>query len=153
MSIVQTINGFNFYFEILDFQGDNKKFYINIHSCDENHKFKNFIVYLNRQWVKSIGMQEVKKELAKVFENPIDVPKTTLEDLWRIDSKIKHYKSIKLEKDNQLYRKSIKDEFKKIENVEVTLIEKFKSLNTDGQAMLMSYLDDLMLLNKYRLGA
>ena len=32
MNTVRTINGFKFYIEILDFQGDNKKFYINYHN-------------------------------------------------------------------------------------------------------------------------
>mgnify|MGYP007054734476 CR=1 FL=1 len=54
MSTVRKINGFNFYFETLDFQGDNKKFYITLHA---DSSFKSFDIVINKNWIYGSGMK------------------------------------------------------------------------------------------------
>ncbi|WP_243895422.1 hypothetical protein [Clostridium perfringens] len=55
MSTVKTINGFNFYFETLDFQGDSKKFYITYHN---DISFKSFDIVINQIWINEVGLKK-----------------------------------------------------------------------------------------------
>lgn len=75
----------------------------------------------------------------------------TVRDLQRIYIKLDYYREKQAEKEIQRFRDSIKNEFKKIENAELTLIDKFRTLNESGQAMAMSYIDDLTGMNRYKL--
>ncbi|BDU86950.1 hypothetical protein SNUCP2_00330 [Clostridium perfringens A] len=99
MSIVKTINGFNFYFETLDFQGDNKKFYITYHN---DISFRSFDIVINRRWIDKVGFQEAIKYISNVFNDPKKATKKTLGDLWRIDLKLKYYRDKALENEKKI---------------------------------------------------
>lgn len=139
MSIVKTINGFNFYFETLDFQGDNKKFYINLHA---DSSLKSFDIVINKNWINEVGFDEFMKSLSNVLDNPKKSIKKTLGDLWRVNSKIKYYRNKALENE-------CKKKIESIDKIEDKIIEKFKRLNTMGKANLLEHLDTLLGTNKY----
>lgn len=140
MSTVKTINGFDFYFETLDFQGDSKKFYITYH---KDISFKSFDIVINRRWINEVGFKKVMECVSKVFNDPKKSTKKTLRDLWRIDLKIKYYKNKALEND-------CKKKIDLIDNIEGKIIDRFRELNACGQVRVLEYLEDLIGISKYR---
>ena len=152
MNTVIPINGFNFYFETLDFQGDSKKFYITYHN---DISFRSFDIVINQKWINEVGFEKVMECLSKVFNDPLKSTKKTLGDWCRVKAKIDYYKRKQSKKEKQLekqlFEEIIKYEFKKIENVELTLIRKFRLLNEFGKASAMDYINDLIEMNRYKL--
>lgn len=140
MSTVKTINGFNFYFEILDFQGDSKKFYITYHN---DISFKSFDIVINRRWINEVGFEEAMKYVSNVWDNPKKATKKTLVDLWRIDLKLKYYRDKALEN-------KCKEKIELIGNIEDKIVGEFKKLNVIGQVRALELLEDLIGINKYR---
>lgn len=140
MSTVKTINGFNFYFETLDFQGDSKKFYITYHN---DISFKSFDIVINRRWINEVGFEEAMKYVSNVWDNPKKATKKTLGDLWRIDLKLKYYRDKALEN-------KCKEKIELIGNIEDKIVGKFKKLNAIGQVRALELLEDLIGINKYR---
>ena len=140
MSTVKTINGFNFYFEILDFQGDSKKFYITYHN---DISFKSFDIVINRRWINEVGFEEAMKYVSNVWDNPKKATKKTLGDLWRIDLKLKYYRDKALEN-------KCKEKIELIGNIEDKIVGEFKKLNAIGQVRALELLEDLIGINKYR---
>ncbi|MDK3224020.1 hypothetical protein EHZ12_15455 [Clostridium perfringens] len=140
MSTVKTINGFNFYFETLDFQGDSKKFYITYHN---DIYFKSFDIVINRRWINEVGFEEAMKYVSNVWDNPKKATKKTLGDLWRIDLKLKYYRDKALEN-------KCKEKIELIGNIEDKIVGEFKKLNAIGQVRALELLEDLIGINKYR---
>lgn len=140
MSTVKTINGFNFYFETLDFQGDSKKFYITYHN---DISFKSFDIVINRRWINEVGFEEAMKYVSNVWDNPKKATKKTLVDLWRIDLKLKYYRDKALEN-------KCKEKIELIGNIEDKIVGEFKKLNVIGQVRALELLEDLIGINKYR---
>lgn len=140
MSTVKTINGFNFYFETLDFQGDSKKFYITYHN---DISFKSFDIIINRRWINEVGFEEAMKYVSNVWDNPKKATKKTLGDLWRIDLKLKYYRDKALEN-------KCKEKIELIGNIEDKIVGEFKKLNAIGQVRALELLEDLIGINKYR---
>lgn len=140
MNTVGTINGFNFHFEVLDFQGDNKKFYITYHN---DISFKSFDIVINQNWINEVGFDEFMKSLSNVWENPKKAIKKTLEDLWRIDLKLKYYRDKALEN-------KCKKKIELIGNIEDKIVGEFKKLNAIGQVRALELLEGLIGINKYR---
>ncbi|WP_415347797.1 hypothetical protein [Clostridium perfringens] len=140
MSTVRTINGFNFYFETLDFQGDSKKFYITYHN---DISFKSFDIVINRRWINEVGFEEAMKYVSNVWDNPKKATKKTLVDLWRIDLKLKYYRDKALEN-------KCKEKIELIGNIEDKIVGEFKKLNVIGQVRALELLEDLIGINKYR---
>ncbi|EHK2357040.1 hypothetical protein NML04_15355 [Clostridium perfringens] len=140
MSTVKTINGFNFYFETLDFQGDSKKFYITYHN---DISFKSFDIVINRRWINEVGFEEAMKYVSNVWDNPKKATKKTLGDLWRIDLKLKYYRDKALEN-------KCKEKIELIGNIEDKIVGEFKKLNAIGQVRALELLEDLIGINKYR---
>ncbi|HHD2971646.1 TPA: hypothetical protein ACOTJ4_002814 [Clostridium perfringens] len=140
MSTVKTINGFNFYFETLDFQGDSKKFYITYHN---DISFKSFDIVINRRWINEVGFEEAMKYVSNVWDNPKKATKKTLGDLWRIDLKLKYYRDKALEN-------KCKEKIELIGNIEDKILGEFKKLNAIGQVRALELLEDLIGINKYR---
>lgn len=140
MNTVRTINGFNFHFEVLDFQGDNKKFYITYHN---DISFRSFDIVINRRWIDKVGFEEAMKYVSNVWDNPKKATKKTLEDLWRIDLKLKYYRDKALEN-------KCKEKIELIGNIEDKIVGEFKKLNVIGQVRALEFLEDLIGINKYR---
>lgn len=140
MNTVRTINGFNFYFETLDFQGDNKKFYITYHN---DISFRSFDIVINRRWIDKVGFEESIKYVSNVFNDPKKATKKTLGDLWRIDLKLKYYRDRALES-------KCKEKIELIGNIEEKIVGEFKKLNAIGQVRALELLEDLIGINKYR---
>ncbi|MGG5460009.1 hypothetical protein [Clostridium sp. B9] len=140
MSTVRTINGFNFYFETLDFQGDNKKFYITLHA---DSSFRSFDIVINRRWINKVGFEEAMKYVSNFWDNPKKATKKTLGDLWRIDLKLKYYRYKALENE-------CKKIIESIGNIEDKILEGFKKLNAIGQVRALELFEELMEKNKYR---
>ncbi|EHR0219565.1 hypothetical protein [Clostridium perfringens] len=140
MSTVKTINGFNFYFEILDFQGDSKKFYITYHN---DISFKSFDIVINQIWINEVGLKKVMEYVSNVFNDPKKATKKTLGDLWRIDLKLKYYRDKALEN-------KCKEKIELIGNIEDKIVGEFKKLNAIGQVRALELLEDLIGINKYR---
>lgn len=140
MSTVKTINGFNFYFETLDFQWDSKKFYITYHN---DISFKSFDIVINRRWINEVGFEEAMKYVSNVWDNPKKATKKTLGDLWRIDLKLKYYRDKALEN-------KCKEKIELIGNIEDKIVGEFKKLNAIGQVRALELLEDLIGINKYR---
>lgn len=140
MNKARIINGFNFYFETLDFQGDNKKFYITLHA---DSSFKSFDIVINKNWIDKVGFEEAIKYVSKVWENPKKAIKKTLEDLWRIDLKLKYYRDKALEN-------KYKEKIELIGNIEDKILGEFKKLNAIGQVRALELLEGLIGINKYR---
>lgn len=140
MSTVRTINGFKFYFETLDFQGDSKKFYITLHA---DSSFKSFDIVINKNWIDKVGLEEVIKYVSKVWDNPLGATKKTLGGLWRIDLKLKYYRDKALEN-------KCKKKIELIGNIEDKILGEFKKLNAIGQVRALELLEDLIGINKYR---
>ena len=140
MSTVKTINGFNFYFETLDFQGDSKKFYITYHN---DISFKSFDIVINRRWINEVGFEEAMKYVSNVWDNPKKATKKTLGDLWRIDLKLKYYRDKALEN-------KCKEKIELIGNIDDKIVGEFKKLNAIGQVRALELLEDLIGINKYR---
>ena len=147
--LIKNINGNIFYISALDFQGDNKKFYLTYHPSNELNEFD---LVINRKWINSIGINKVMESLEVVFYNPEKaITVKTLGALRKIYIKLEYYREKQAEEEIQRFRESIKNEFKKIENAELSLIEKFRGLNESGQAMAMDYINDLTEMNRYKL--
>ncbi|EJT5934307.1 hypothetical protein QTI42_14605 [Clostridium perfringens] len=140
MSTVKTINGFNFYFEILDFQGDSKKFYITYHN---DISFKSFDIVINQIWINEVGLKKVMEYVSNIFNDPKKATKKTLGDLWRIDLKLKYYRDKALEN-------KCKEKIELIGNIEDKIVGEFKKLNAIGQVRALELLEDLIGINKYR---
>lgn len=140
MSTVRTINGFNFYFETLDFQGDSKKFYITYHN---DISFKSFDIVINQRWINEVGFKKVMEYVSNVFNDPKKTTKNTLGDLWRINLKLKYYRNKALENE-------CKKKIETIGNIEHRIVEGFKGLNAIGQIRALELLEDLIGINKYR---
>lgn len=140
VSTVKTINGFNFYFEILDFQGDSKKFYITYHN---DISFKSFDIVINQIWINEVGLKKVMEYVSNVFNDPKKATKKTLGDLWRIDLKLKYYRDKALEN-------KCKEKIELIGNIEDKIVGEFKKLNAIGQVRALELLEDLIGINKYR---
>ncbi|EHK2349779.1 hypothetical protein PTM93_14585 [Clostridium perfringens] len=140
MSTVRTINGFNFYFETLDFQGDSKKFYITYHN---DISFKSFDIVINQIWINEVGLKKVMEYVSNVFNDPKKATKKTLGDLWRIDLKLKYYRDKALEN-------KCKEKIELIGNIEDKIVGEFKKLNAIGQVRALELLEDLIGINKYR---
>ncbi|HII4489061.1 hypothetical protein QTH24_14830 [Clostridium perfringens] len=140
MITVKTINGFNFYFEILDFQGDSKKFYITYHN---DISFKSFDIVINQIWINEVGLKKVMEYVSNVFNDPKKATKKTLGDLWRIDLKLKYYRDKALEN-------KCKEKIELIGNIEDKIVGEFKKLNAIGQVRALELLEDLIGINKYR---
>lgn len=138
--IVKTINGIKFYFRILDFQGDNKRFYITYH---EDSSLENFDITINKRWLDSVGMHEVMDNIKIVFNNPKRSTKKTIGEFWRIKKKLNYYEKKEIENIAERKIKSISD----IENI---IVEKFRGLNALGQVRALEYLEDLIGISKYR---
>lgn len=147
--LIKNINGNIFHISALNFQGDNKKFYLTYHPSSELNEFD---LVINRSWINSSGINSVTESLKTVFYNPEQaITVRTLGSLRKIYIKLDYYRKRQSEKEIESFRECIKDELKKIENAEITLIEKFRSLNESGQAMVMSYIEDLTGMNRYKL--
>nr|WP_260337921.1 hypothetical protein [Clostridium perfringens] len=140
VSTVKTINGFNFYFEILDFQGDSKKFYITYHN---DISFKSFDIVINQIWINEVGLKKVMEYVSNIFNDPKKATKKTLGDLWRIDLKLKYYRDKALEN-------KCKEKIELIGNIEDKIVGEFKKLNAIGQVRALELLEDLIGINKYR---
>lgn len=140
MSKPKTINGFNFYVEILDFQGDNKKFYIIYH---DDMSFKSFDIVINQNWINEVGLKKAKEYVSKVFNDPKRATKKTLGDHWRINLKLKYYRDKTLEN-------KCKKKIESIGNIEDKIVGEFKKLNAIGQVRALELLDSLIRINKYR---
>ncbi|EHP46937.1 MAG: hypothetical protein E7D79_15550 [Clostridium perfringens] len=140
MNTVRTINGFNFHFEVLDFQGDNKKFYITYHN---DISFRSFDIVINRRWIDKVGFEEAMKYVSNVWDNPKKATKKTLGDLWRIDLKLKYYRDKALEN-------KCKEKIELIGDIEDKIVGEFKKLNVIGQVRALELLEDLIGINKYR---
>lgn len=147
MSIVKTINGFNFYFETLDFQGDNKKFYINLHA---DSSLKSFDIVINKNWIDKVGFEEAIKYVSKVWDNPKKFTEMTLGEYNEINSKIKYYRDKALENENKIIENKCKKKIGLIGNIEDKIVGEFKKLNAIGQVRALELLEDLITLNKYR---
>ncbi|WP_338630496.1 hypothetical protein [Clostridium baratii] len=145
---IKKINGNIFYISALDFQGDNKKFYITFCTIGGVSGFK---IAINKKFVNPDGREHLKKELEYVLDNPTKAIGNRFKKAIRTYKKLEFYRKKQLEKKEEKFRERIKEKFKKIENFELTLIEKVRMLNEDGQAMAMSYIDDLTGMNKYKL--
>lgn len=146
--LIKNINGNIFYIEKLDFQGDNKKFYITFHSGKE---FDKFDLVINKKFANPVGREYLRKKLEYVLSNPNKALANRFGKLIKIHKKLEFYRKKQLEKEKQLFEEIIKYEFKKIENAELTLIEKFNLLNESGQAIALNYIDDLTEINRYKL--
>lgn len=140
MNTVRTINGFNFYFETLDFQGDNKKFYITYHN---DISFRSFDIVINKRWIDKVGFEESINYVSNVFNDPKKATKKTLGDLWRIDLKLKYYRDRALEN-------KCKEKIELIGNIEDKIVGEFKKLNAIGKVRALELLEDLIGINKYR---
>ena len=147
MSTVRTINGFNFYFEKLDFQGDNKKFYITLHA---DSSFKSFDIVINKNWIDKVGFEEAIKYVSKVWDNPLGATKKTLGGLWRINLKLKYYRDKALENENKIIENKCKKKIELIGNTEDKIVREFKKLNAIGQVIALEFLKSLIEINKYR---
>lgn len=144
--IVQIINGFKFYIETLDFQGNNKKFYITFH---QDSSFKSFDIVINQNWINEVGFEKAMEYVSNVFNDPKKSTKKTLGDLWRVNSKIKYYRNKVLENEKKIIENECKKKIESIDKIEDKIIERFKRLNTMGKANLLEHLDTLLGTNKY----
>lgn len=146
--LIKNINGNIFYIEKLDFQGDNKKFYITFHSVKE---FDKFDLVINKKFANPVGREYLRKELEYVLSNPNKALANRFGKLIKIHKKLEFYRKKQSEKEEQLFKDNLIKEFKKIENAELTLIRKFRLLNEFGKARALNYIDDLIEMNRYKL--
>ena len=146
--MIRKINGNIFYISALDFQGDNKKFYITFHP---SNTINGFDLTFNKKWIDSIGMDSVVEKIEYILLNPKKAMVNRFGKLIKIHKKLEFYRKKQLEKEQQLFKDNLIKEFNKIENAELTLIRKFRLLNEFGKASAMYYINDLIEINRYKL--
>ncbi|MDQ0150677.1 hypothetical protein ACFO6R_11450 [Eubacterium multiforme] len=148
--MIRKINGNIFYISALDFQGDNKKFYITFRTING---VSGFDLVINRKWIDTVGMGNVAGKIELALANPRKAMVNRFGKLIKIHKKLEFYRKKQSEKEEHLFKDNLIKEFKKVENAKSTLIEKFNSLNESGQARALDYLNDLTEMNRYKLGA